>query len=280
VSLASIEQVRDNLEAGRTLMLSVLIPAHNEVDCIAGTVEALYAQLCDSRVPHEIVVVDDHSADDTARVVSALTSRVPTLRLIHNPDSGGFGYAIRAGLESFKGDAVCLVMADASDDPRDVVSYYRKLEEGFECVFGSRFIKGGGVVDYPRHKLALNRLANLFIRSLFGFRYNDTTNAFKCYRRSVLEGVAPLFSCHFNITVELPLKAITRGYSYTVVPTRWYNRATGVSKLKVKEMGSRYLFIVLYVFLEKLLSRGDYRRSPESPSSLAYPTVASTELPQ
>ncbi len=127
-------------------------------------------------------------------------------------------------------------------------------------MFGSRFVPGAKVVDYPFHKLVMNRLANTFIRLLFGLRLNDVTNAFKCYRREVIAGCSPLLSKHFNLTVGLPVKAIVRSYSFTVVPINWYNRTIGVSKLKIKEMGSRYLFIVLYVWLERLLSRGDYRR--------------------
>ncbi len=127
--------------------------------------------------------------------------------------------------------------------------------------FGSRFIRGGCVIDYPQFKLLLNRLANLFVRILFAFRLNDTTNAFKAYRRSVIDGCRPLISPHFNITLELPLKAITRGYSWVSVPITWRNRRAGQSKLKLKEMGSRYLFICLYILLEKLLSRGDFRKN-------------------
>jgi len=151
-------------------------------------------------------------------------------------------------------------MADLSDAPGDVVQYYRKIKEGWECVFGSRFMKGGEVVDYPWFKLALNRLANRFIKVLFHLDHDDITNAFKCYRRNVIAGVQPLLAKHFNLTVELPLKAIVRGYRYCRVPISWHNRTTGVSKLKVKEMGSRYLFIVLYAWLEKVLSKGDYYR--------------------
>ncbi len=157
-------------------------------------------------------------------------------------------------------------MADGSDSPEDLVKYYRKLQEGYDCVFGSRFIPGGSVVDYPRHKLLLNRMANAFIRVLFGLHFNDITNAFKCYRREVIAGIQPLISPHFNLTVEMPLKALVRGYSYAVVPITWTNRAAGVSKLKIKEMGSRYLFIVLYLWLEKHLARGDYHRTVAVPA--------------
>jgi dolichol-phosphate mannosyltransferase len=162
-----------------------------------------------------------------------------------------------------RGDAVVIMMADGSDDCRDVVRFWEKLREGYDCVFGSRFIPGGGTIGYPPLKLLLNRLANAFIRLLFRHGLNDTTNAFKAYRREVIQGVRPILSPHFNITVELPLKAIVRGYRWTVLPITWRNRTTGVAKLKIKEMGSRYLFIVLYVWLEKYFSRGDYKKRGE-----------------
>ncbi|MFM6223380.1 MAG: glycosyltransferase family 2 protein, partial [Dolichospermum sp.] len=197
----------------------------------------------------------------TEELLQQLNSENSQVRYINNYYPNGFGFAVRCGLENFQGDAVAIVMADSSDAPKNIVDYYYKLQEGYDCVFGSRFIKGGKVIDYPTHKLLVNRLANLFIQILFGLKFNDTTNAFKAYRREVIDGISPLLSHHFNLTVEMPLKAIIRGYSYTIMPITWQNRATGVSKLKLKEMGSRYLFIVLYAWLEKYLSRGDYRRN-------------------
>lgn len=244
----------------RPLTLSLVIPAHNEADGIAPTLRAFAGRLRSEAIPFELVVVDDHSTDGTAAVLASLRDELPELRRVENPRSGGFGHAVLAGLEQFTGDAVCIVMADASDDPADVVTYYRRLLDGYDCVFGSRFVRGATVVDYPRHKLLLNRMANLFIRVLFRLQLNDTTNAFKCYRREVIAGCQPLLSKHFNLTVELPLKAIVRGYSYTVVPINWYNRTTGVSKLKIKEMGSRYLFIIIYCFIEKWLVSKDYQK--------------------
>ena len=241
-----------------TPLLSVVIPAHNEAEGIAPTLRAFASRLRAAGIPFELVVVDDHSTDGTGAVLESLRDELPELHAVTNPRTGGFGHAVLAGLDAFRGDAVAIVMADASDDPDDLVTYYRTLVQGYDCVFGSRFMAGAKVVDYPSHKLLLNRLANGFIRLLFGLRLNDTTNAFKCYRREVITGCAPLLSKHFNLTVELPLKAIVRGYTYAVVPINWYNRTTGVSKLKITEMGSRYLFIILYVWLEKLLSRGDY----------------------
>lgn len=242
------------------MQLSVVIPARNEAECICSTVEHLAVELRLAGIGHEIIVVDDGSDDATWENLTELTERVEHVRPIRNEGELGFGRAIRRGIEEMRGDAVVIMMADESDDCRDVVRYWRMLNEGYDCVFGSRFVRGGGVIDYPWPKLCLNRMANCFIRHLFRIPLNDTTNAFKAYRRSVITGCQPILSPHFNITVELPLKAIVRGYRWTTMPITWRNRRTGHSKLKIKEMGSRYLFIVLYVWLEKHFSRGDYRR--------------------
>lgn len=245
-------------------MLSVVIPARDEEGCIESTVEHLHLELNLHQIPHEIVVVDDGSKDKTPQILQALKARLPELQPLRNDGPHGFGNAVRYGLRHFRGDAVVIMMADASDDARDVVKYWNKLNEGYEAVFGSRFIKGGGTIDYPTIKLILNRLANFIIRVWFNIRLNDTTNAFKAYRKSVIHGCRPLISPHFNLTVELPLKTIIRGYSWTVLPITWRNRQTGIAKLKIREMGSRYFFICAYLWLEKYFSRGDYRRGDEA----------------
>src|ERR1700682_3028311 len=241
-------------------LLSVVIPALNEQGCIASLVEHLDLELRLNDIPHEIVVVDDGSTDGTWSLLTDLREKIPSLRPVQNQGAHGFGRAIAYGFEQMKGDAVVIMMADESDDCRDVVRYWKLLNEGWDAVFGSRFVKGGNALDYPWLKLRLNRLANTFIRMLFGISLNDTTNAFKAYRRTVIEGCQPLLSPHFNITVEIPLKAMIRGYSWTVIPITWRNRRTGLTKLKIQEMGSRYLFICLYLWLEKHLSRGDYKK--------------------
>lgn len=241
--------------------LSVVIPAHNEEGSIAGTVTSLAEALGAAGIPYEILVVNDHSTDGTEAKLLELAKKYPGVRHLNNRPPNGFGFAVRKGLENFQGEVVAVFMADASDSPADLVLFYRTLEkEGVDCVFGSRFAKGAKIIDYPWPKLLLNRMANFFIKTLFGFRYNDTTNAFKMYRREVILGLKPFLSHHFNLTVELPLKAIVRGYTYAVVPNSWTNRKSGVSKLKIKEMGSRYLFIVLYCLIERWFSRGDYRK--------------------
>jgi dolichol-phosphate mannosyltransferase len=241
-------------------LLTVVIPARNEEGCICSTVEHLHLELRLHNVLHEIIVVDDGSTDRTWELLAQTNIKLPELVPIKNEGLHGFGRAVVCGLDHMKGDAVVIMMADESDDCRDVVGYWRELNNGWDCVFGSRFVKGGGTVDYPKIKWCMNRLANFFLKMLFAIRLNDTTNAFKAYRREVIDGCRPLIAPHFNLTVELPLKAIVRGFSWTVIPITWRNRRTGEAKLAMREMGNRYLFICLYVWLEKYFSRGDYRK--------------------
>ena len=246
------------------MKLSVVIPAHNEAGSLGETLRNLTAELEREAVDYEILVVDDRSTDATESLVRALADDNARIRFLPSGYPGGFGFTVRYGLDNFTGDAVAIMMADGSDAPADLVSYLRLLEAGYDCAFGSRFIRGATVRGYPRPKLILNRLSNLGIRLLFRHGYNDTTNAFKAYRREVIDTVQPFLSNHFNLTVELPLKAIVRGHTYGVVPISWTGRKEGASKLRLQEMGGRYAFIVLYVFLEHHLSRGDYRSAAAS----------------
>jgi len=241
-------------------LYSVVIPARDEEQSLPSTLAAIHAAFTAAAIPHEIVVVDDGSRDRTWSVLQALRATIPTLAPTQNLGQNGFGRAVVWGLDRSRGDAVVIMMADASDDPADAVKYWRILGEGYDCVFGSRFIKGGSVHAYPRVKLLVNRLANFLVRVAFTIPLNDTTNAFKAYRRTVIDGCRPFLAPHFNLTVEMPLKAIARGYTFTITPVSWRNRKFGEAKLKIKEMGSRYFFICAYVWLEKYFSRGDYRR--------------------
>ncbi|MEN9958259.1 MAG: Undecaprenyl-phosphate 4-deoxy-4-formamido-L-arabinose transferase [Bacteroidota bacterium] len=241
------------------MKLSIVLPAYNEEGSIEETLRTLYAKLQEEQIDHEIVVVNDNSKDNTLGLLTTIQETIPTLVVHTNLGPNGFGYAIRYGLERFQGDCVAIMMSDLSDDPADLVAFYRKMvAENLDCVFGSRFIRGGATYDYPKHKYLINRFANTLIRLLLGMSYNDSTNAFKLYKKTTIQGLKPFLSAHFNLTIELPLKAIIRGYSYGVLPNSWRNRKAGESNLKIKEMGSRYLFILLYVIIEKYLSRNDY----------------------
>ena len=249
-----------NPDLNLPMKLSVVIPAYNESESIPETLSTLYATLQRENIPHEIVVVNDNSKDTTLEVLTELQNTIPTLVVHTNHGPNGFGYAVRYGLERFSGDVVAVMMADLSDSPEDLVKFHSKLQEGYDCVFGSRWIKGGAVSDYPMLKKRINRVANWIVKVVFRLKYNDCTNAFKMYRKETIEGIKPFLAPHFNLTLELPLKAMVRGYSYTVIPYSWTNRKYGESKLKIKEMGSRYFFIMLYCLIEKYFSRGDFNK--------------------
>jgi dolichol-phosphate mannosyltransferase len=244
------------------MKLSVIIPSHNEAESLPATLKSFYQKLSEREIEHEILVVNDNSTDNTQEILQKLQLEISTLRFVTNTPPNGFGYAVRCGLNNFTGDCAAIVMADLSDSPDDLVKFYDKMLEGnYDCVFGSRFIKGGKTVDYPLPKLILNRIANTLVKLVFRIKYNDCTNAFKLYKRETINGLQPFLSPHFNLTLELPLKAIVRGYSYAVVPNTWTNRKHGTSKLKIKEMGSRYFFIMLYCLIEKHFSQGDFKKN-------------------
>lgn len=244
------------------MKLSIVIPAYNEQDSISLMIDSLERVLQEIKIDHEILIVNDNSKDDTEKVLKNLTNQYDSVRYVNNSGPNGFGNAIRYGLDRFTGDCVAIMMADLSDSPYDLIKFYTTMLEGnYDCVFGSRWSKGGKVVDYPFTKKIINRIANRIIRIVMNIKYNDTTNAFKLYKREVIAGIQPILSPHFNLTIELPLKAIIRGYSYTVIPNSWTNRKYGESKLKIKEMGSRYFFILMYCFIEKYFSRGDYKKT-------------------
>lgn len=241
-------------------LISVIIPAKNEAGNIGATIEGIRREFEKHQFAFEIVIVNDGSTDNMEAVIADYAQKDPRVRLVRNEPPFGFGNAIRKGLDRFKGDMAIIAMADSSDDPNDMVAYVRKIQEGYDCCFGTRWHKDARVVGYPGFKLVLNRVVNGFINILFGLKYNDVTNAFKCFSRDAIAGIKPVLSRHFNITVELPLKAIVRGYSFAVIPTHWYNKRKGPSSLRLQEMGSRYLFIIIYVFLERLLCGRDYQK--------------------
>jgi dolichol-phosphate mannosyltransferase len=243
------------------MKLSIVIPAYNEEGSIRETVESIETALSQIKIEHEILVVNDNSKDSTEDILKDLSQKYSSVTYVTNPGPNGFGYAIRYGLDRFSGDCVAIMMGDLSDSPYDLIKFYTTmLEKNVDCVFGTRWGKGSQVVDYPWLKKIINRIANRIIRMVMNIKYNDTTNAFKLYKKEVIKGIQPILSPHFNLTIEIPLKAIIRGYSYSVVPNSWTNRKAGESKLKIKEMGTRYFFILMYCFIEKYFSRGDFKK--------------------
>lgn len=257
--------------APNTLRYSVIIPAYNEEMNIDTTVRTLASALRAENIPFEIVIVNDNSRDRTRAVVETLAAEFPEILLVDNPPPGGYGRAVRCGLAHYRGDVAAIVMADLSDSPDDVVRCYRKIEEGYDCVFGSRFIVGSSVQQYPKLKLLVNRLVNTMLRVLFLTPHNDLTNAFKVYRRHVIDTISPLRAAHFNLTIEMSLSALIRRYRIAAIPISWSGRTWGQSKLRLRDMGRRYLCTLLKVWFDRLLILDDLMTDTAATDSNAAP---------
>jgi len=237
--------------------INVIIPLKNEDQQVKITIKSLIDELKTFEKKFIITFIDDYSTDSTWEQLMKIKEQNNNVEIYKNKFSPGFGNALRFGIQENKCDAVVFFMGDCSDSPKDIKNYVKFLDEGYDCVFGSRFIKDSKIIDYPLPKLILNRIANNFIRLLFLIKYNDVTNAFKAYKKESLSNFKPIVSEHFNINAELALKAISRGYKYKIIPITWINRKKNISKFLIKEMKNRYIFTILYVWMEKILLRRD-----------------------
>lgn len=255
------QRLNKKLEAvpKNSLLYSIVIPAYNEARNIVDTVPLLADALRAESIPFELVVVNDNSVDETGETLDALNETYPEIKRVDNPMPGGFGRAIRCGLNNISGDVVAIVMADLSDSPEDTIRCYRKIEEGWDAVFGSRFMKGSNVSDYPLNKLVIQRIVNNAIRLMFFTPFNDMTNAFKVYRRHVIDDISPMRAAHFNITIELSLSTLIRHYSIVQIPIHWEGRTWGQSNLHLRAMGRRYLATLMKLWFERLLIVDDLR---------------------
>ena len=240
--------------------VNIVVPLKNEDKSVDNLIKNLVPVVEKINKKINISLIDDHSSDQTWDALKKLEQKFNFIKAYQNERPSGIGNAIKFGIEKNENDAIIIFMGDCSDNPNDIIEYIKHLDEGYDCVFGSRFVKGSELHDYPILKLIFNRLANNFIRVLFLIKYNDITNAFKAYRTKVLKECFPIISQHFNINAELSLKSIVRGFKYKVIPISWTNRKKGVSKFYIKEMRNRYLFTILYVFLEKILMREDINK--------------------
>ena len=233
------------------MKVSVIIPVRNEELLIKKIIDQLENGL--KNLSHEIIFINDFSTDNTFKIIEEVIKTKDTINLYENAKKG-LGGAITKGINEAEGEAVCIMMSDLSDDINDLKKYYSIIkEEKVDAVFGSRFIKESKIVDYPKKKLILNRIFNLVTKLLFISDYNDFTNAFKIYKKSALLKTFPLVSESFNVFLELPLKIISRKMKYKIIPISWTNRKKGSSKFNIKELKAKYLFTLIYCWLEKIL---------------------------
>jgi len=232
-------------------MLSILIPLRDEFDNLDNIVGKFDQNL--QSINYEVIFVNDFSSDNTLQKAKTISSKKKNYKVYDNQKKG-LGGALNLGIEKTQGEYTCIMMADLSDDIDDLKVYYKKISQNeHDAIFGSRFMRSSKVKDYPLNKLILNRIFNFFVKVLFLNKYNDFTNAFKIYRSDILKSFIPLISESFNIFLEIPLKIISRGYKYEIIPISWYNRKKGKAKFNMKELRSKYLLTLIYCFIEKTL---------------------------
>ena len=227
-----------------TDLLSILIPVRDEKENVYIISKEIEKKIENSN--YEIVFINDYSEDSTVQELEKLSESNNKI-IYFNNQKKGLGGAIDLGIQKSNGKYVCIMMSDSSDTVEDLNYYYQQISaEDLDAVFGSRFIKGGKIVNYPKIKLILNRIGNLLAKLLIWTDLNDFTNGFKIYKKETLIKLYPLVSESFNIFFELPLKTIIRGFNYKIVPISYYNRTVGEAKFKIDELGSKYIFTLLY----------------------------------
>ena len=232
-------------------MLSIIVPVRNESDNLKSVFDYFSKNI--KNLNYEVLIINDYSEDDTLNKTKELVQEYKNFKVFDNSKKG-LGGAINLGIKNAKGLNVAIMMADESDDINDLINYNKIMDkENLDAVLGTRFSRHSKIIDYPFQKLFLNRIFNFFVSLIFWNRYNDYTNAFKIYRKKVLLEISPLISESFNIFLEIPLKIISRKYKYKIVPINWMGRKKGVSKFRIKELGSKYLFTLIYCFIEKNL---------------------------
>ena len=232
-------------------MLSIIVPVRNESDNLQSVFDYFLNNL--KNLNYEVLIINDYSEDNTLDKTKKLVEKHKEFKVLNNTVKG-LGGAINLGIENAIGTNVAIMMADESDDINDLIEYNKIMEdENLDAVLGTRFSKESKVINYPLQKLILNRIFNLFVSLTFWNKYNDYTNAFKIYKKKTLVEIKPIISESFNIFLEIPLKIISRKYKYKIISINWMGRKKGSSKFKIKELGSKYLFTLIYCFIEKNL---------------------------
>ena len=235
------------------MSLSILIPCRNEKHTISYSIKLLIKKISSKIKNYEIIVINDFSSDNTLKIISKLSKKYKVVKSINNKRKG-LGGAINLGIKNSSKDYIVIFMADLSDDIYDLIKYYKTIKKyNLDAVLGSRFIKKKSIMNYPLKKLIYNRIFNLFVKIIFFSNYNDFTNAFKIYKKRSILQLMPFISENFNIFLEIPLKLIVRKKKYKIIPIKWKGRKLGKAKFKIKELGSKYLFTLLYCFFEKIL---------------------------
>jgi glycosyltransferase involved in cell wall biosynthesis len=257
-------------KSGEIMKTSIIIPAYNEEDIIKKTVRDVDRVMRGKKYDYEILVVNDNSDDNTLRILRELAKSNKRLKIADKKSNiagpSGLGSAIRFGFKKSSGDLLIPFMGDLSDDPRDIPKFIEKINEGYDVICGSRFIGNVSIENYPTIKLICNRIYNKAFATFFGLHISDISNAFKAYRRAVINSIKPE-SRGFEITSEIVLKAHIKRFEIGEVPVSWKGRKDkGVSKfgsfkspkfilVKLPKIGVSYGMISLKLWMRFISNR-------------------------
>lgn len=193
----------------------------------------------------QIVLVDDNSNDSTSEICDAFQKKYENILAIHRINNSGMGNALIEGTKKASGSVIVWVMADLSDDLNTIPKFLKKIEDGYDLVFGSRYMKGGSSGDIPYMKALFSRNFTNLTRIFMGINVHDITNAFRAFKKELLENIH-LESTDFAISPEFAIKAKIKGFKLGEVPTKYFNRKLGRTKFKMLKMGIRYVSLFKY----------------------------------
>lgn len=209
----------------------VVIPTYNE----AQNLEQVIAEVLVRPGKLDILVVDDSSPDGTGEIADRLAAAEPRVRVLHRPAKSGLGSAYRLGLSQglAEGYDVLIEMdADLSHPPAALDALIAATETN-DLVLGSRYVPGGGVENWPRHRRWLSSGGNHYVRLLTGLPLRDATSGFRAFRREVLEAIAigELRSEGYSFQLEAALAVWRAGFTLGEVPITFTERTAGASKI-------------------------------------------------
>jgi len=230
------------------LKLSIVIPAHNEANNIEETIRGIESVLT---VDYCIVVVDDHSTDKTQEAIKRISGEFSNVFLVENKNNPGFANALRAGFSAVRTELMVPVMADLCDEPDTINKMYQKIQEGFDVVCGSRYMKGGEKIGGPFLKTCFSRFVGITLHWFISLPTVDAANSFKMYKKKVIDDIA-IKADGFDISAEMCLKAFYKGYKIAEVPTTWRDRKEGESKFNILKMAPGYFRLYLRAILKSL----------------------------
>ncbi len=231
------------------MKLAIIVPAHNEEENILETITRIEDSVVN--IDYELIVVNDHSQDRTAEIVSSLCSKYSNLRLVENNRDKGFANALRTGFKNFNAEAVIPIMGDLCDDLSTIPKMLEKLDHGFDIVCGSRYIRGGRRIGGSKIKGVLSCFAGWSIHCLLGLPTHDIANAFKVYRSEVIDSI-DIKACGFEISMEIPLKGYFQGFKMTEVPTAWKERARGESNFNIFKLLPKYIKLYIWAIFNRI----------------------------